>query len=381
VQGEGGLEPAVARGGDDRRVAGLDRVQRGEPPGAAGEHHPGQVVVGEDQRLLERAGGGDVAGGAHLVQRVVLPDRHEPVEEAERGRTREDLHARGARTLGERARTLVPALVEQRSPGLGVLVAEHDVGAQLGGAQRGCQAGDAAADHEHVAVAAAVLRAPGAFGLALGQHAQAGGRAQRLLVQRPQPPRADERLVVEARRGERAADDVGRAHHVEVEPRPGIRVLDRHPVEHGLGARAHAGTPADLDERVGALATTAQLAARPVVLEGAAERAPAGGVQRRRDRVARKCRDRLAVEREADRPVAVDPLPGLHGQARHVTNPSPPALAASGVCGSAFPGASAGSAVHWTSFVVVSRSARNHARQPARWNHHSRWIPATLRRK
>ena len=40
-----------------------------------------------------------------------------------------------------------------------------------------------------------------------------------------------------------------------------------------------------------------------------------------------------------------------------------------------------GSAVHSTTLVRVSRSARNQARQPERWNHHSRWTPATLRRK
>ena len=34
-----------------------------------------------------------------------------------------------------------------------------------------------------------------------------------------------------------------------------------------------------------------------------------------------------------------------------------------------------------TSFVRVSRSARNQAPQPERWYHHSRCTPATLRRK
>ena len=34
-----------------------------------------------------------------------------------------------------------------------------------------------------------------------------------------------------------------------------------------------------------------------------------------------------------------------------------------------------------TRLVRVSRSAWNHSRQPLAWNHHSRWGPATLRRK
>jgi hypothetical protein len=37
--------------------------------------------------------------------------------------------------------------------------------------------------------------------------------------------------------------------------------------------------------------------------------------------------------------------------------------------------------VKWTSFVRVSRSAMNQARQPERWNHHSRCTPATFVRK
>ena len=34
-----------------------------------------------------------------------------------------------------------------------------------------------------------------------------------------------------------------------------------------------------------------------------------------------------------------------------------------------------------TEFERVSRSAWNHSRQPDEWNHHSRWAPASLRRK
>ena len=105
-----------------------------------------------------------------------------PSKNPSAGALGEDLDAGRRGALGERARPLVPALVQQRAAGLDVLVAQHHVGAQLGGAQRRAEPGDAAADHEHVAVAAAVLGAPLAIGLALGQHAQAGGRAQHLLV-------------------------------------------------------------------------------------------------------------------------------------------------------------------------------------------------------
>ena len=381
VQRQRRVEPAVAGRGHHRAAARLDGVERREPAGAAREHHAGQVVVREHERLLDRPGRRDVAAARTWWSVSPCQTGTSPSKNPSAGRAGEDLDAGRAGALGERPRPLVPAFVQQRAAGLPVLVAQHDVGAELRGPQRRAQPGDAAADHEHVAVAAAVLGAPAPVVLALGEDPEAGRVAQHLLVQRPQPARADERLVVEAGRRERAADDVGCAHDVEVEPGPGVGVRDREPVGHALGARAHRGAAADLHERVRALAAAAQLAARAVVLERAAERAPSGCVQRGRDRVALVRRDRLAVEREADRPRAVDPLAGLRGQAAHVTMPSPGALDASGVCGSAEPGASAGSAVHWTSLLRVSRSARNQARQPDRWNHHSRWTPATLRRK
>ena len=141
-------------------------------------------------------------------------------------------------------------------------------------------------------------------------------------------------------------------------------MLDRHALAHGLGAGAHAGRAVDGHEAVGALPGAAQQAAPAVVLEAARERALAAGEQGGGDGVARERLDALAVEGEADRPRAVDALAGLGGQAAH---------------GGA--ATSSGSAVQCTSLVRVSRSAMNHARQPERWYHHSRWTPATLRRK
>ena len=133
-----------------------------------------------------------------------------------------------------------------------------------------------------------------------------------------------------------------------------------------LGAGAHAGPAVDLDEAVRALAGAAEQAARAVVLEAARERPPAGGVERRADRVALERLDRLAVEREADRPSrGRSARRAAAGQAAH-GGAAAPRRAAPPSC---------------TSLVVVSRSARNQARQPERWYHHSRWTPATLRRK
>ena len=113
--------------------------------------------------------------GADLVQRVALPDGDEPVEAAERGGAGEDLDARGARLRDQLGGALVAALVEQPPARHRALVGQHDVGAQLGGGDRRAQARRAAADHEHVGVAAAVLGAP----LALVLAACAAARAPR----------------------------------------------------------------------------------------------------------------------------------------------------------------------------------------------------------
>ena len=165
-----------------RGLAGLHRVERGEPARAARQHHAGQVVVGEHERLLERARRRDVPGGTDLVEDVALPDRDEAVVEAERGRAGEDLDARLARPRRERPCPLVAALGEQRAAGLDVVVAQDHVGAELRGAQRGGQAGDPAAGDQHVAVAAPVLRPPRPLRPLLRQPPEPRGVAQDLLV-------------------------------------------------------------------------------------------------------------------------------------------------------------------------------------------------------
>ena len=211
AQRERGIEAAVAGRGDDRGRARAYGPELRQAARAAGHHHAGEVVVLEDERLLDRARGRDVALCAHLVQRVALPDRDEPVVEAERGRVRQHLDAGGAGLVGQRTDALVAALGEQRAARLDVVVGEHDVGALAGRGDRGRQPGDPASDHEHVAVAAPVLRAPEAVVLALGEAPEAGDAAQRALVQRPGAAGPLEGLVVEAGRGEGAARDVRHA--------------------------------------------------------------------------------------------------------------------------------------------------------------------------
>ena len=364
VKPKGGLQPAIARRGDDGVRTGADRVERRHAARSCRQHHAREVIVGENQRLLDGAGRGDMPARTDLVQRVALPDRHETVEVAQRGSAGEDLHAGRAGLLREVAGAVVAALGEQRAARLDVVVDEHDIGTQLCGAQRGRQARCAPADHEHVAVTTPVLGSPLALVLALREPAEPGGVAQHLLVQRPQAARADERLVVEADRREGTAEAIGRPHHVEAQRRPGVLVLDAHAVQHRLAAAPDARGALDLEERVGALATAAQLAARAVVLEAARQHSSPRGHQCRGDRVAVEAANGVSVERERHRPCAVDPLGGLRLEPVHVvTAPAAAPAAAS---------ASAGSAVQSTSLVRVSRSARNQARQPERWTHHSR---------
>src|SRR5262249_23866268 len=178
--------------------------------------------------------------------------------------------------------------------------------------------------------------------LSLRQPAEAGCIAEDLLVERPQPPRADEGLVVEARRGQLLAEQVGAPHQVEPQRGARVHVLDLHPGAHRLGAGADPGPAVDLDQAVGAMTGAAEQPAGAVVLEAAGDDPASRGVERGADRVALEGLDALAVELEADRPAAVDALARVGRK----------------------PVAHSGSPTQLTSFVVVSRSATNQVRQP-----------------
>ena len=211
----------------------------------------------------------------------------------------------------------VTRLAEQPAPGLGALVGEHDVGAELGRRDRCAQPRDAAADDEDVGVTAPVLGPPRSLSLSAREPAETGGVAQHPLVHGPQPTRADKGAVVEPGWGERSADSVNGRHRVVLEPRPGIHVLDPRPLANGLRARPHPGGAVDGDQAVWALAGAAQEPAWAVVLEAPRERTPPRRVERRGDGVTLERRDRPAVEGEGDLARAVDPLPGLLGEAGH----------------------------------------------------------------
>src|SRR5262249_21671415 len=150
---------------------------------------------------------------------------------------------------------------------------------------------------------------------------------------------------------------------VEVERPADVLGLRDHPLAQWLRARAHVGHAVHGHHAVRAVAGAAEEAAGPVVFEGAREHALAGGEGRRRDGVTLEARELPAGECEREGLRAVYPL----------------ALARLQPHDAGFLGV--GNETSRTSFVLVSRSARNHSPQPVRCCHHSRWTPATLSRK
>ncbi len=335
----------VVRPEHDRPLAGLDREVADESANAVGEHHADEVVPREDERLLGRARRDDDPLGAEAIEgRVGIHRNETPLPDPEGACRREHLDA-----------------VERQRGVPRVLVDEDDSRAGLRRLERCRTTGLAASDDEHAR--AAVLRVVAARVTRVRIELPEPGRAaQELLVERPGGAWSDERAVVEADRRERAAELVGHGHEVEIERPADVLPLDDGAFADRLGADAHVRHAVDGHLAVRTVARAAEEAARPVVLEGAREDALARGERRRRDRVALEAGDLPAREGERDRLRAVDSLAGS-GIEPHA-----------GFLDS-------GSITSSTSFVRVSRSARNHSPQPARCCHHSRCTPATLSRK
>ena len=350
-QAVGGVIDQVAGAGDDHRVAHAHAVAAQEGLAGRDGHHAGQVVVAEDQRALDRAGGQHHLAGADLVLplarqvRVARADRqvvlhqldrqHQVVlVEAEGGGAAQAGDMRHRRQLGQRrgqegiavAAVDVRARVRQQPAARLVLLVDQDrLQPGAAGLQGRQQTGGTAPDHQHVDMVVEVVVV-----LRIGLDrcaAEAGELADHRLVGRPEAAWPLEGLAVEARRHEArgAADD---RLQVEVQRGPargrtrlqalvqlGLRGLD---VGHGVGAFLH------LHQRVGLFRAGADQAARATVLEAARQAQLARGQQRRGQRVAGKARQRLAVELEADRPAAVDAGAGnVDAAGGHARSPRP----------------------------------------------------------
>ena len=122
----------------------------------------------------------------------------------------------------------------------------------------------------------------------------------------------------------------------------------------------------ELDERVGLVDAGADDAARPVILEAAADEMHAVGEQRCGQRVAGEAFVPDAVELERQRLRAID-----DSAARQAAG-----LRHGATCGNGSPGP----ALATMSCVRVSRRTLNHCRQPALCSHHSSCGPIGLSR-
>jgi hypothetical protein len=328
----------VAVGQHDGAPAGHDAVEPGQAQHAVAEHDTRQVVVVEDERPLPPARADDDLPRPHLEE-ALPPERPEQVAlvQAERRRPRQHADVRvaghGRAQLLHRARCR--AGVEDVAAELGHALQEQHAGAGLGRAPRRRQARRAAADHAHLGMQVLHLGRGFRPGVDVDA-ADAGDVAHRVLEDRPQPGGAVKVLVVEADRQE-AVEVVEGAEDVAVQRRPGVLVDDDLAVAGGLGAGANVGPAVDMHEAVGTVAGDAEEAARPVVLEAAAEDADAGRVQRRGDALAGTGGDGAVAEGERQRPGGV-------GHARP----------------------SRSQAVRCTSLVRTSRSTSSQRRQPKR---------------
>ena len=261
------------------------------------QHHADEVVAGEDERLLDRAGRDDDPLGADPVEHVAGVDRA-------RARPRRSPSARAGASTSYAVAAAAAALVDE----------EHAAALRRRG-RGGRAAGAAAADHEHVdapVLGVVAARVPAA----LGDAAETGDVAQEALVERPRPARPDHRAVVEADRRERAADlvDDARAGRGRASRARSARATSA-PSRTRLDADADVRHAVDRHHAVRAAARAAEQPARPVVLEAAREDAPA----RRRRAPSRSCRPRtpstgLPSNVNVTRRRAVDPLARLGRQ-------------------------------------------------------------------
>ena len=293
--------PRASARDDHRALAGLEPEVADQAQRAVGEHDADEVVAGEHERLLDRAGRDHDPLRAHAQQQVPGLDRHEPaLVDAERATGRDELE----RLVAEPADVLVDE--------------QHLLTGGRGGPRRR-EPGAPAADDEHVDAAVLGVVAPRPPAV-LVDAAEAGEVAKHLLVHGPQATRPDQRPVVEADRRERLADLVDDRDEVAFERADHVLRLDHRPGARRLRADADVGRAVDLHHAIGTAARDAQQPARAVVLEAAREDALPRREERRPDRVALVRSYGLAAEAEDDLARAVDPLGRLRRQAHQAAS-------------------------------------------------------------
>ena len=319
VQVQGGRVAVGVGGQDNAAVAGLDGVKVDQALRGRGEHHAGQVVVGEDSGLLDAAGGHDQGTGPHLghdrcveqgnpLVGVPAPGlgRATHLEVAHRLRLRQQLAQllQPARLLG--------VLVEEAAARLALLIDQEDTEALPSRRHGGRQARGTGANDEHVASSVSLGRCRRPVGGV--DSTQARHLADVPLVKRKQPARRVECLVVEAN-GQKRAEPVDETQEVVGQAAERIDRAHIQSRPNGQHVAAEVGARAVLDHDIDVGVGQAVNAARPVVFETPAQKAPAAGPESAGKDVALEALAGLALKTELDGPGTVDPFPGARRQA------------------------------------------------------------------
>ena len=355
------------RGQHHRPLAGPDGVQVDQPAHGCRQQHAGHVVAGEDIGAFDQPGRRDEDPGAALDQ--PLDDVGQPalhhrdpvvVVAAEHDGVGQHLQTRRRRDRlpelphGGQVGLVAPAQVAAQRV---LLLHEHHHGSGPRRRDRRRHPRRPTSRHQHVGVGVPLVEA------ALGtvrcrRFAAVGEPLEHPFVRRPQPARAHEGLVVEAR-GKRPTGHLVDRLHVEGQGRPGVLGPHVHArPDESMGA-AHVGLVVHLHQAARVQVVGGEQAPRPVVLEAAGEDVDPARRERRGDRVARVGGVGAAVPGEVERRGAVDHLAWLR--------PEPVRARAHGD--------------FRISLVTVSRSTTKYRRQPIRWYHRSRVQPARLCRR
>jgi len=359
MQVEGGEVTVVVAGEHHRAFAGLDRIEFHQALRGTGQHHPRQVVVAKDHRLVERAAAHQALSRAHLVHALALD--HRQVVVGEPGVARRLGQHLDIRVLPHRVEQFtaqgigagpgdVEARIGQRAAEDRLLFDQQHLGPGVGGGQRRLQTGGAGTDDGEVGEQVGLVVV---LGLELQvEHAQAGLFADDRLPDFPHALGLVERAVIEAHRHE-----FGELAHigVAVVVQRAVDVLRGHrqAVGQRVGIGQHVGFLGQLHQAVGVLAGHAQRPAWAVVFERARHQKAPIGEQGTGDAVALQALVGLAIETELERLIAVDQQAHGGGEAVH------PAISWVALKSTRWVNSSLGSKVRRISSVTVWRSARN----------------------
>ena len=321
VQRDGGAVGVVVVGDDHSSVAGADREVHDIIAHRPCQHDAGNIVAGQGQRTLDRAGGSDdparpnapqpmlgppVAGGmvGHVfigqdIAVIINPGRHAARAQGNIVHLSQCFDGGVDPRIGGFAVDLDLVHRGATAPG-GGLFQHHHPRPGLGRHQRRLQPGDTTTHHQHVAEGIDIFIA---VGVAILRHPAKTGRAahDRLEHMLPRRARIHEGLVVEPAR-QHLCDVVVKHADIKFEAGPVVLAFRREPVKEfgGGGALIGLESPAraHVHQRVGFLDPRGQNAARAVILEAAPDHHLVVGQQGGGQGIALEAAQAFAVEGE-----------------------------------------------------------------------------------